>query len=139
MSDRRPPSDRLSHSDGSSISDRSLTSDQEFDDSSSVSSGHRAQAAVADEEDALCASDAVDALLKWRGKNVVPHGRGLLNLGNTCFLNATVQCLAHTPPFQQSIQTLPAQHISCCVSEGYEKRALTPKSMAPAYLLSLLM
>ena len=121
MSDRRPPSDRLSHSDGSSISDRSLNSDQEFHDSSSVSSGHRAQAAVADEEDALCASDAVDALLKWRGKNVVPHGHGLLNLGNTCFLNATVQCLAHTPPFQQFIQTILAHHSSHRMNDGQGK------------------
>ena len=121
MSDRRPPSDRLSHSDGSSISDRSLTSDRVFDDSSSVSSGHRAQAAVTDEEDALCASDAVDALLKWRGKNFGPHARGLSNLGNTCFLNTTLQCLAHTPPFEQFLQTIPANHTSHGTNDGHGK------------------
>mmetsp|Transcript_20227 Transcript_20227/g.48637 ORF Transcript_20227/g.48637 Transcript_20227/m.48637 type:complete len:678 (-) Transcript_20227:164-2197(-) len=44
---------------------------------------------------------------------VVP--RGLVNLGNTCFLNATLQCLAYTPPFCQSIAALPT---SCYEEAG---------------------
>ena len=32
-------------------------------------------------------------------------GGGLQNLGNSCFLNATLQCLAYTAPFAQILQT----------------------------------
>ena len=34
-------------------------------------------------------------------------GIGLLNLGNNCYLNATLQCLAYTPPLSQWLVTKP--------------------------------
>ena len=39
--------------------------------------------------------------------HIVPPPRGFINLGNTCFLNATLQCLAYMPSFCQSITALP--------------------------------
>ena len=40
------------------------------------------------------------------------NGVGLLNLGNNCYLNATLQCLAYTPPLSQWLITKP--HSTAC-------------------------
>lgn len=48
--------------------------------------------------------------LKW--ERVYRVGAGLHNLGNTCFLNSTVQCLTYTPPLANYL--LSKEHSRAC-------------------------
>lgn len=48
--------------------------------------------------------------LNW--SKIRKNGIGLLNLGNNCYLNATLQCLAYTPPLSQWLVTKP--HSPAC-------------------------
>ncbi|CAK6438579.1 unnamed protein product [Pipistrellus nathusii] len=48
--------------------------------------------------------------LKW--ERVYRVGAGLHNLGNTCFLNSTVQCLTYTPPLANYL--LSREHTRSC-------------------------
>ncbi|XP_036194694.1 ubiquitin carboxyl-terminal hydrolase 36 isoform X2 [Myotis myotis] len=48
--------------------------------------------------------------LKW--ERIYRVGAGLHNLGNTCFLNSTVQCLSYTPPLANYL--LSREHARSC-------------------------
>ena len=51
--------------------------------------------------------------LKW--ERVYRVGAGLHNLGNTCFLNSTIQCLTYTPPLANYL--LSKEHTRNCECE----------------------
>ncbi|XP_062243334.1 ubiquitin carboxyl-terminal hydrolase 42-like, partial [Platichthys flesus] len=53
--------------------------------------------------------------LKWT--QVHPIGAGLKNMGNTCFLNSTLQCLTYTPPFANFL--LSGLHSKTCHLSGF--------------------
>eukprot|EP01083_Nonionella_stella_P137633 418780_1 len=57
-------------------------------------------------------------LMKWQPMFIHRGvGSGLQNLGNSCFMNATLQCLCYTPPFINYINT--KHHIKNCKTSGY--------------------
>jgi ubiquitin C-terminal hydrolase len=55
--------------------------------------------------------------------------RGLWNLGNTCYFNTAIQCLAHVPPLTKHFFSLPPYEGSCHITREYQKvvRALFTK------------
>ncbi|KAM6905228.1 ubiquitin carboxyl-terminal hydrolase 36 isoform 1-T1 [Xenentodon cancila] len=53
--------------------------------------------------------------LKW--ERMYRVGAGLHNLGNTCFLNSTVQCLTYTPPLANYL--LSKEHSRACHQSGF--------------------
>ncbi|XP_071968451.1 ubiquitin carboxyl-terminal hydrolase 36 isoform X2 [Engystomops pustulosus] len=53
--------------------------------------------------------------MKW--ERISRVGAGLQNLGNTCFLNSTVQCLTYTPPLANYL--LSKEHSRNCQQGGF--------------------
>ncbi|KAJ8038123.1 Ubiquitin carboxyl-terminal hydrolase 36 [Holothuria leucospilota] len=53
--------------------------------------------------------------LEWQKCHRI--GSGLINMGNTCFLNSTLQCLSYTPPLANYL--LSHQHKEQCQMSGF--------------------
>ncbi|KAK2860004.1 hypothetical protein Q7C36_004170 [Tachysurus vachellii] len=74
---------------------------------------------------------------------------GLTNLGNTCYLNATVQCLRSVPELRTSLKkysgalrssgaNAPSQYITAALRDLYESMDKTSSSIPPIILLQFL-
>uniref|UniRef100_A0A7N8WKD9 Ubiquitin carboxyl-terminal hydrolase n=1 Tax=Mastacembelus armatus TaxID=205130 RepID=A0A7N8WKD9_9TELE len=74
---------------------------------------------------------------------------GLTNLGNTCYMNATVQCLRSVPELRTSLRkysgalrssgaNAPSQYITAALRDLYETMDKTSSSLPPIILLQFL-
>ena len=57
-------------------------------------------------------ANSADQWLELNWSKIKKTGIGLYNLGNNCYLNATLQCLAYTPPLSQWLVARP--HSPAC-------------------------
>nr|XP_056710063.1 ubiquitin carboxyl-terminal hydrolase 36 [Euleptes europaea] len=67
--------------------------------------------------------------LKW--ERVYRVGAGLHNLGNTCFLNSTLQCLTYTPPLANYL--LSKEHSRSCHQGGFCMMCIMQNHMIQAF------
>ncbi|KFQ76633.1 Ubiquitin carboxyl-terminal hydrolase 36, partial [Phaethon lepturus] len=67
--------------------------------------------------------------MKW--EQIHRIGAGLHNLGNTCFLNATVQCLTYTPPLANYL--LSKEHSRTCHQGGFCMMCIMQKHVIEAF------
>lgn len=59
--------------------------------------------------------DKLDKIQKWETSRKI--GPGLINLGNTCFLNSILQCLSYTPVLANWLLT--SNHTRKCKAHGF--------------------
>ena len=132
-----PSRQRKVSEDSSKVSDNNTNNRQLVDDETSSSaeghlSGRSVEDAVRDRigcrprsnstdgelnlpQRGLCDERKVLESYRWRFDQCdVGRGKpkGFNNLGNTCYLNSTLQCLAHIPPFCQSLLTLSSDGVA---------------------------
>ncbi|KAL4612918.1 ubiquitin carboxyl-terminal hydrolase 36 isoform X1 [Arapaima gigas] len=69
--------------------------------------------------------------LSMRWERVCRVGAGLQNLGNTCFLNSTVQCLTYTPPLANYL--LSREHSRACHQSGFCMICVMQNHMVQAF------
>ncbi|XP_075374929.1 ubiquitin carboxyl-terminal hydrolase 36 [Mycteria americana] len=67
--------------------------------------------------------------MKW--ERIYRVGAGLHNLGNTCFLNSTVQCLTYTPPLANYL--LSKEHGRTCHRGGFCMMCIMQNHMIQAF------
>ncbi|XP_009879603.1 PREDICTED: ubiquitin carboxyl-terminal hydrolase 36, partial [Charadrius vociferus] len=67
--------------------------------------------------------------MKW--ERIYRIGAGLQNLGNTCFLNSTVQCLTYTPPLANYL--LSKEHSRTCHQGGFCMMCVMQNHMIQAF------
>lgn len=66
----------------------------------------------------LCDERQVLETYRWNHDTIKLRPRGFDNLGNTCFLNSTLQVLAYCPPFCQSIMSMHKDKLKNCNQNG---------------------